>query len=549
MGASQTKPSSMDTRGYQYTSSYTPSKGDFRTLPCNFVKDWLLTVENTQQISERELNQFVWRAPFTVNNKRLQKSDVIDCIDDMNSGKYGYLDSRIQTPITIITADEFLCKHVQEWIKTVPDRQRITDEEVKNFIKKFNEEIDPKRKYYDGWLYDKNSIQPCIDKINETLPEDEPPIGFLSSIPKHTPIQTRSIEKPKEQYYSNPLVALQAFNQLDAVDGINLLPYIDREVRLNLNMYGNYSKSIDEELHELKIGLAPLYAKILILFLKTFKKNLRIDLASLCSEILEILEVIFLEKTYTNKIFRYAAFKSSNERPKNTLRYDGLFMNDSDVEKFSNTYPDTAYVDLANKQDIINTISKYIPRTRSQLKQIKEEFSRCKNQYYIIPYATKRLATSGHQNLIILDKLNQHVIYIEPAYYANTEFGKYMTSVEKYRVDRILEELELTNYTKILPVTPYPQSIAEDKNCMFWTFLITVTFLLNPQAKTPDEVANAIIKKYPDQQSLIKYIEGFRLVLSKFIEVPMSAIQTGSKRRKTYRKKKGRKSKTQKSKH
>lgn len=557
MGASQTKQSPVPSQVYsspppsqnQGYTRYKSSKPDLPKLPCNYVKDWLLTLEDTRQIPESEMWSFIKSFPYTINYKELTPSDVIDCINRMNSGEYGYLDSRILTPIKIITAHEFICKYVKEWVKTLPDPQRITNDEVETFFNKFNTEINVNRKYYTEQLYSvAYDLKPCIDEINKSLPADQPPVGFVFDIPKLTSSYKVKPVQEKEKYYSNPLVVLQSLNELDNAYGIDLLPYIDETKQKQINPYNNDAKkTAEEQASNIRQQLAPIYAKILILFLKTYKKSLRIDLTSLCSEQLRVLEEIYFIKI-DNQFSRLYNYSNKYEKPNSKYRH--MFLNESDIEVFSNEYPDTSYDSPTVKSQIIESIRKYTSKTVKQINQIKKEFESCKNQYYIIPYATLRLYTPGHQNLIILDKVNKRVIYIEPQYYGSIEKrGQDMTDEEQDRVNRILQELGLTDYTKVLPVIEYPQSIANDKNCMFWTFLITVTFLLNPQATNPDQIAAAIIKKYPDRDSLVKYIEGFRFVLGKFTEVPASYMQRGSKRRKTYRKKKSKKSKTSKRKH
>jgi len=151
----------------------------------------------------------------------------------------------------------------------------------------------------------------------------------------------------------------------------------------------------------------------------------------------------------------------------------------------------------------------------------------------MIPYGIVRFLSTGHQNLIILDKVNKQVIYIEPQYYGNTtKVGKRLTDEQNKRLDRLLQEFGIPEYQRVLPVTVYPQSIAYDENCMFWTFLITVTFLMNPSVRNPDLIAQAIIKKYPTQQTLIEYIEGFRAILGKMITI---IPPEGGKRKRTRR--------------
>lgn len=447
--------------------------------------------------------------------------------------------------------EELMYSEVKKWVETqVLDKQRITDRELEKFLVRLA--IDD-----DIGISSPNEekVREAIDKINETLPEDEPPIGLLKDIIPRTP---KYIPKPKQDVgiTYNPVSLIKLFGESEKVDGISILPLVTTKTLEDIynQVKIGYSKkfNIDEnerremwndfldkneltsnELADsLRFSMTPVYAKLLILFLKVFKNNIQADLSSACSEILHIVETIFVIRTvYDDKTVYY--------KPIDPETFSGDFktlktilLNDNDLETFITT--NLPNITQQNKQSLIDYVKIHrLDNTKKQLKAIKQEFVACKNQYYMIPYGIVRFLSTGHQNLIILDKVNKQVIYIEPQYYGNTtKVGKRLTDEQNKRLDRLLQEFGIPEYQRVLPVTVYPQSIAYDENCMFWTFLITVTFLMNPSVRNPDLIAQAIIKKYPTQQTLIEYIEGFRAILGKMITI---IPPEGGKRKRTRR--------------
>lgn len=145
---------------------------------------------------------------------------------------------------------------------------------------------------------------------------------------------------------------------------------------------------------------------------------------------------------------------------------------------------------------------------------IKQEFKTCKYLQYFIPLAIFNVYSStGHQNLLLFNKVDKRVTWIEPQYNSNIS-ERYKKLVEDVIV-KILKFLEInpSEYTIDSPTKECPQSITMDKNCMFWTLLLTITLIDNPKS-TIDEVSSAILKKYPTKEVLSKYIENFKVILN-----------------------------------
>lgn len=342
----------------------------------------------------------------------------------------------------------------------------------------------------------------------------------------------------------NPNMLIELISNLDKVETskgeINIIPKVDiRTIKRIDTTYKNEDIS-----DSLKKFLNPMYSKILVLFLKSFKNSLRVESSTLCSEDLRLIVDIFIDETnlgfykyYSIKQITFEQLKGIVPLDKTSKRYREVIFTDNDVQMFVNKLPN---ITESNKQKLIKEISVYTSKTNLSLKNIKEEFLKCTSQYYIIPLSLSRLYTGGHKTLIILDKFNKNAMFIEPRYYAtnDTNLSEIMNKQENDILDKILNEIEISEYQKILPITPFPQSIAGDKNCMFWTFLITVTFLLNPGAKDPNVIAEAIIKKYPTKEELIDYIVSFRTIVGQFTYYFRKDVEGGKKRRRTYRKKK-----------
>ena len=72
------------------------------------------------------------------------------------------------------------------------------------------------------------------------------------------------------------------------------------------------------------------------------------------------------------------------------------------------------------------------------------------------------------------------------------------------------EKQSIKPYEIITPTKTCPQIIADDRNCMFWTMLLTLHCVLNPHIKTIDEISTKLLKKYPDKDTLGKYMNEFK---------------------------------------
>jgi len=269
--------------------------------------------------------------------------------------------------------EELMYSEVKKWVETqVLDKQRITDRELEKFLVRLA--IDD-----DIGISSPNEekVREAIDKINETLPEDEPPIGLLKDIIPRTP---KYIPKPKQDVgiTYNPVSLIKLFGESEKVDGISILPLVTTKTLEDIynQVKIGYSKkfNIDEnerremwndfldkneltsnELADsLRFSMTPVYAKLLILFLKVFKNNIQADLSSACSEILHIVETIFVIRTvYDDKTVYY--------KPIDPETFSGDFktlktilLNDNDLETFITT--NLPNITQQNKQSLIDYV-------------------------------------------------------------------------------------------------------------------------------------------------------------------------------------------------
>lgn len=323
----------------------------------------------------------------------------------------------------------------------------------------------------------------------------------------------------------NPLNVIKDVVQTELVDGIQILKFNERVEK------GELSKIMVDE--DVRRHLQKNYSKILLSFLKN-ARNISVDSKSLCGEPIEFItgfNMMFQPGDQPKIIGLYFSNKDVPNAVRGTIggNNDGsVFFDVDDFQKLRPKFFNPDMYISPEKYDetvfLITNIFNQLGNTR-KFENLRNEFSKCKNPYYVIPIQYyhsygNNAGSGGHQNLLLLDKLNEAAIYIEPQFYGNIERETSKKDLIRIHntIDRILKELNIPEYKHVIPVTPYPQSIVGDTNCMFWTFLITVTYIINTKSISPDQIASAIIKKYPTKEELIDYIEGFKERLNFYIE-------------------------------
>jgi hypothetical protein len=365
-------------------------------------------------------------------------------------------------------------------------------------------------------------------------------------IPKKVTLPVEQLEIAN--VYENPLKYIGALKEVDTVDNIKLLPLvtlpdevtgnpqIDKEIKLLRTTY---------PIREFKKYLATNFISILTKFLKLYGKGINIDV-DICGEPLRVIQGIYFKTKSSEEPNTYVIADSGVDEIERLIKR--TLVDKNDLLDFKKKGSDLKSVTIDTS--VYDIIDKFMNdrKTEERLNRIKKEFYSCKNQYYIIQVGTFPLISdTGHANAIILDRVNKRAIYIEPQFYGITNeelktkseiLGKFQKTI----IEKILSLLDIPNYETVLPVTAYPQSIAADKNCLYWTFLITVTYLMNLNVKSTDEISKAIIKKYPSKTELVDYIISFTTILFSIV-ISLNLLKKGA-RRKTKRRKTKRRPKT-----
>jgi hypothetical protein len=351
------------------------------------------------------------------------------------------------------------------------------------------------------------------------------------------------ISEEDKRWNPNILIEQSGIQKLDNVNGVNILPLINLE---GINI--DNTQILDDFLRK---NQSRNFIDNIISFLKSIKLDLRIEKSSLCGDVLRFIPegVYFNHDSKFNKLKdnEFISNLSKNNKKQlvnswgSTRQHVGKrilieIVSETDIELLKQKINERFILLPTFEEQFYKDIKGIVSMLKAQLETIKKELFECSNQYYLVSLSTIVLFNNyGHQNFLIFDKVNEIVIYIDPQYYGyRTEIGRYLTAQQNLILTKVLERLGIPEYNKVLPYTPFPQSIANDENCMFWTFLVTICFLLNPNTTSPDEIADAITTKYPDRESLLKYIESFKEILARFL---LKNKKAGKRRRRTYRKK------------
>jgi len=155
----------------------------------------------------------------------------------------------------------------------------------------------------------------------------------------------------------------------------------------------------------------------------------------------------------------------------------------------------------------------------NSLYRIKEEFNKCNHLQYFIPLVTINVySKTSHQNLLIINKNDRVVTWIEPQYdpKITPDSAPLILKTINTLLDQLIEDPLLRNDYQIdYPTKICPQAIAEDKNCMFWTFLLAMHLFINNNS-TIDEVTQSMLTKFPDKKSLNAYMNDFKVYIKQY---------------------------------
>lgn len=360
-------------------------------------------------------------------------------------------------------------------------------------------------------------------------------------------------KEPLIKSYINPLTFIQLFKNYDISNGIKLFPMIERPAVEGPARYSDEKQFFEKLLSKyetdepvFKQDINRSFSHILVDFLRYFMK---VPLEATCSESLRYVSSIAILSINSNGEFVLEGTGS----PRQTV-YTAIITPDDIDEYIKKKYSTPSFPLLRFQSDLKEKLLleyKFLQdnATVSQIEAIQLELEVCGSKYYILELGDYRAIDKGaHSNLIIIDRTDKKIFYIEPQFYGtdNDTFRQTMLNyVERKKLffKKFLKLVDIEDYTVIYPVSAAPQSIAEDRNCLFWTFLITCVFLLNPEVTSIDKISTAIIQKYPTKEKLLEYIDNFKFMLytiknaSEDIQTPLikpqGTIKAGKRKNKS----------------
>lgn len=194
----------------------------------------------------------------------------------------------------------------------------------------------------------------------------------------------------------------------------------------------------------------------------------------------------------------------------------------------------TVSEDLKSKIQFQYNYYKSLLKLPANIEDIKKKFRECLSDNLFVVHLEvvpledidiKQYTT--HSNILVIAKNRGTVYWIEPQTTINPTYEKLMIT----SIKNLVAEIGMPDATIINPVEVCPQAVTQDRNCMFWTYVIFLLIMLNPQERDHNIIINRFMEKYPTKESLETYMNNFKRDL--FSKANLS----GGKRRRTYRKK------------
>ena len=176
----------------------------------------------------------------------------------------------------------------------------------------------------------------------------------------------------------------------------------------------------------------------------------------------------------------------------------------------------------------------------THIEEIKKEFYECPVPYFLLfvkvmTYEGPR--ASGHANILIFNKAKGTVMWIDPAIREETGDAPPYFHVRRVAFGQLANRIGLKSPRMILPaVDVCPQLFTDDQNCMFWSLLTILLFILNPSFIRQDDLYEFFYTAAGmrladggnrDDAKILRYIENFKA----------SLVPPKGGRHKTYRKK------------
>jgi hypothetical protein len=264
-----------------------------------------------------------------------------------------------------------------------------------------------------------------------------------------------------------------------------------------------------------------------------------------CTEVMSVPNSILLNNK--NKAINYESKTVANKFAKK-IDIDKALITLDDFNSFfskNNIQPLTDDPRSPNEEmpKIKERIDLILAENNQSIDKIKHEFEACSHYQYFIPLTVYKIhSRMSHQNLLLFNKQDKVVTWIEPQYdverYPEHRENKPVYLIIRDLINKLLavlieDEAERKQYSIDMPSGMCPQSVTLDYNCVSWTVLLALTMVLNPNY-TIDEASRAIIYETKDKRrtdiEVGQIINNFKCYLFDYFRM---GGQNAGKRRKT----------------
>lgn len=160
--------------------------------------------------------------------------------------------------------------------------------------------------------------------------------------------------------------------------------------------------------------------------------------------------------------------------------------------------------------------AKLLLEAKNDIESVKKKFRECANQkLFIVPLVVTPIKdmslgqVSSHQNILVIAKNRGTVYWIEPETIQGINYQNAMIR----SIKELVTTIGMVDPTVIIPSGTCPQGIVNDKNCMFWSLVIFELIMLNPDERDHSVLIQKFLQKYPTNEALNGYINGFKYVI------------------------------------
>lgn len=186
--------------------------------------------------------------------------------------------------------------------------------------------------------------------------------------------------------------------------------------------------------------------------------------------------------------------------------------------------------DLERREEQNQSVAQQLLRSLrefpTRIEQIKKEFQECPVPYYVLfvkVVAYRYGVANAHANILILNKAKGTLTWIDPEIRDETADAVSYLQTRKKAFLRLTDIIGLKSPRIFLPAADIcPQIFTGDVNCLYWSLLTILLFILNPRFTRQDDLYayfyTAAGFRLPDgfnvsSEKLLRYIENFKASL------------------------------------